>query len=93
MKKKLLAIIVMGTLAIPAFAQHDSFFNYGSESNNNGPATREGTAYRYGISTQGNGFGINPMINSQDTPVGSGLLLLVGAGLGYAFLKRKEETK
>lgn len=89
MKKKLLAIIVMGTLAIPAFAQQDSFFNYGSESNNNGPSTRTG----YAISTQGDGFGMNPMVNAQTTPVGSGLLLLVGAGLGYALLKRKEETK
>lgn len=92
MKKKLLAIIVMGTLAIPAFAQHDSFFNYGSESNNNGPATRTGTGYE--ISTYENsGFGIKPMDDASDAPVGSGLLLLVGAGLGYAFLKRKEETK
>lgn len=90
MKKKLLAIIVMGTLAIPAFAQ-DGFFS-GTRSGDNVQGNQERSGYA--ISTYENsGFGINPMINSQDTPVGSGLLLLVGAGLGYAFLKRKEETK
>ena len=47
----------------------------------------------FGITNEqlGNGFGItNQQLGS--TPIGSGLLLLVGAGLGYAALKKKKEN-
>jgi len=52
-------------------------------------ALREGTSF--GVSASE--FGINQMQTNQSLPLGSGLLLLAGSGLGYALLKKKEEVK
>ena len=84
MRKKILTIAVL-FLSMPIFAQ-DGFFNYQSV----GSDSRSGSAYP--IETT-EGFGVNNMTNNQTLPLGNGLLLLAGAGLGYAFLKKKEETK
>lgn len=91
MKKKILTIIVL-ILTMPIFAQTDGYFMYEDNNDVKGgtTGTRAGTAtYPVGV---GNGFGIAGM-NEQVTnvPLGSGLLLLTGAGLAYALLKRKEE--
>lgn len=86
MKKKLFTIGLLAMMALPVVAQNDSFFNYG----NVGEGTkREGTSFGVGPSE----FGINQMQTNQSLPLGSGLLLLAGSGLGYALLKKKEEVK
>ena len=46
---------------------------------------RDNIQWSDGIGNQG--FNQNP----QETPLGSGVLMLVAAGAGYALLKRKEE--
>ena len=92
MKKKILTIIVL-ILTMPIFAQTDGYFMYEDDNDIKGGATgttRSGSAtFPIGV---GSGFGIAGM-NEQVTevPLGSGLLLLTGAGLAYALLKRKEE--
>lgn len=39
------------------------------------------------------GVTIGGMTNENPTPVGSGLLIMVAAGAGYALLKKKEEKR
>ncbi len=39
------------------------------------------------------GVTIGGMTNDNPTPVGSGLLIMVAAGAGYALLKKKEEKR
>lgn len=89
MKKKILTIIVL-ILTMPIFAQTDGYFMY--EDNNDVKGGTTGTRSGVAYPIVGNGFGIAGM-NEQVTevPIGSGLLLLTGAGLAYALLKRKEE--
>lgn len=79
---------------MPIFAQTDGYFMY--EDNNDVKGGTTGT--RSGSATDlipigvGSGFGIAGMSeNVTEVPLGSGLLLLTGAGLAYALLKRKEE--
>lgn len=39
------------------------------------------------------GIGLGDAVEENPLPLGSGIVILVGAGLGYAAIKRKEETK
>lgn len=86
MKKRFLALLCMVVLSLSAFAQNDAFFTYKDIDNNK---TRQDA-----FEINSNGFGMNEM-QSYDTvvPVGNGLLLLAGAGLAYAIIRRKEESK
>lgn len=95
MKKKFITLLSMIVLSCSLFAQNDAFFSYNNAGGNN---SRNTTAGGYIIT---NGFGINDMngnVNDYEwvdntTPLGSGLLILAGAGIAYAFARRKEESK
>lgn len=77
-------VLLTALFSVPLKAQGDGFFsNYQSDARSGGdqyPHTVEGTAY-----TQ-------PLVNTT-VPLGSGLLILVAGGLGYALLNnnRKED--
>lgn len=83
--KKILTVLAV-SLSMSVGAQNDAFFGY-EEVNQSG--IREGNSLQVGGTT----FGINQMETNQDLPVGSGLFLLMAAGLGYVTLKRKEQSK
>lgn len=81
-KIKALALMTMMTIgmALPmTMNAQDGFFRGGDEQ-----ITRDETP----IDVTG---GINNQQFGQETPVGSGLLIMVAAGAGYALLKKKED--
>ena len=51
-----------------------------------------GTLMRGSISEGGDGFSIETF-GQNDAPLGSGLVILLGAGLGYVALKKKEDEQ
>lgn len=78
----LLVAIVAAGIFMPLYAQSDEFFR-GSENNN-----------RAEISIPGTDSGItNNGIGQDEAPLGSGLLILVAAGAGYAVARRKRNFK
>ncbi len=94
-KKSLKAIVLsLGLAALMAPATMDAqVINrgllqnpYKEESNKNHSMMRRDSepSSTYDISNYGLG---------QEAPLGSGLALLIGAGLGYAALKRKEDEQ
>ena len=82
MKKIFLTIALTLGLTMGAMAQTDAFFSdYESFSNREG-----GDNPDLPMLPEGHGE-----IGNQNTPLGSGLLILTALGAGYAALKRKEE--
>lgn len=93
--KKVLALslVMLAASPIGAFAQ-DGLFQRG---------VSDETYYGFGSSTDKSGLlgnrsvqttgTINNQIFGQPVPLGSGIVLLIAAGAGYAVLKRKEDEK
>lgn len=84
MKKKILAIAMFVALGLSASAQSDGFFasNYSEY--------REGGSTDSPMGTMPSIFGHNLTgdQNAEETPVGSGLLLLGGMALAYGMRKK-----
>ena len=80
MKKIIFTIVITLGLTAGAMAQTDSFFNNWSDFDN-----RDNDLDLPALPSE-HGF-----TGNQDTPLGSGLLVLTALGAGYAALKRKEE--
>ena len=80
MKKILFAISMTLGLAMGAVAQNDGFFNNWEDfdSRDNGTDLPE--------------LPLGGQIGNQNTPLGSGLLILTALGAGYAISKRKTEN-
>ena len=69
-------------LPVSAFAQKDGFIR--------------DEDYYFNRDSEGmewDGGGMTPQDPTHESPLGSGLMLLVAAGAGYAALKRKEEQQ
>ena len=67
----------------------DEYYNeLDQQSSDNAPLLQRGTTYTINDNTgdgiQNDGFG---------APIGSGLAILIGAGLGYVALKKKEDEQ
>lgn len=77
--KKIIAIVVliMG-IGMSANAQSDSFFS---------PVY---STYRDGVDEETPRLPGHDLVTNQDAPLGAGLLLLAGMGLGYAALRKKD---
>lgn len=65
----------------------DEYYNeLDQQSSDNAPLLQRGTTYTINDNTggciQNDGFG---------APIGSGIVILIGAGLGYVALKKKED--
>ena len=94
MTKKVLALslAMLAVSPIGVFAQNGLFQRGMTDESN----------YGFGGSTEKSGLlgdrsvatgTINNQIFGQPAPLGSGVLLLIAAGAGYAVLKRKEDEK
>ena len=79
LKAIVLSVMMMAGMLVPtsAFAQSDDFIR--TEDNFNG---NRDFAVTWTITSQN--FG-------QEAPLGTGLLIMLSAGAGYAFLKKKED--
>ncbi len=91
-KKALVLLLAMSATSIGAFAQ-DGLFQRGMSDE---------TYYGFGGSTEKSGLlgdrsvatgTINNQVFGQPAPLGSGVLLLIAAGAGYAAIKRKEDEQ
>ena len=88
-----LAMTLMSLLPLGAFPQEEGLFQRGV--NDEAYYGFGGTADKAGLlgnrsETTGT---INNQIFGQPVPLGSGVLLLIAAGAGYAILKRKEDEQ
>ena len=95
----LAALMLGGAVNSQAFAQESLF---GRESGGPHSITRssipqEGLLYQGGRSTSTVGLTLGGVTNNEnptsEAPLGSGVVLLMAAGAGYALLKRKEEQQ
>ncbi len=91
-KKALVLLLAMSATSIGAFAK-DGLFQRGMSDE---------TYYGFGGSTEKSGLlgdrsvatgTINNQVFGQPAPLGSGVLLLIAAGAGYAAIKRKEDEQ
>lgn len=93
MKKKALVLslgLVIMMLPARASAQEDSkpggLFGVSSWFESEGLFQNRGTTEELDLTVNTQDFG-------QDVPVGSGIAFLIGAGLGYVTLKKKEDEQ
>ena len=77
LKALLLSFIMAMCSIMPLQAQIDGFFLGGNDSNYENRAAQTGTITNYGIG------------QTEAAPLGSGLLIMVAAGAGYAVVRRK----
>lgn len=83
MKKLAIAFAIACCIAPGVHAQSDAFFNWTDD-------TRTGRDGTVDITSPTNGgFGIQ----SYNTPLSGGLLLLTAAGLGYVVIKKRNANK
>ena len=92
-KVLVLSLAMLAATSIGAFAQEglfqrgttdEAYYGFG------GTTDESGLLGDRSVTTTGT---INNQIFGQPVPVGSGVLLLIAAGAGYAALKRKEDEK
>lgn len=91
--KLALALTAMLLLSMGAFAQEGLFSRRVSDEvyyGFNGAKENQGLFNQRNVETTGV---INNQVFGQPVPLGSGVILLLGAGAGYAILKRKEDEK
>lgn len=86
MKKILFAIAIVMTMSVVSNAQSDGFFRgYNNDIYNN-----RGTLDDAGLGLPGAGMVTGGTYgNDQNTPLGSGLLVLTALGAGYAVYRKK----
>jgi hypothetical protein len=87
-----LALTVMLLLPISAFAQDGLFQRGMTDEAYYGYASSDKSSLLGNRNVQTSGT-INNQIFGQEVPVGSGVILLLAAGAGYAILKRKEDEQ
>ena len=86
-KMPILAIVAMLLLSTSLFAQEQNNKQEGLFSRGNTiEYTERGLMNRSDVSG-----GLNNQAFGQDVPLGSGLLILLGAAAGYAIIKKKED--
>ena len=85
---------LMSLLPLGAFAQEEGLFQRGMNDEAyygfGGTTKKTGLLGDRNVQTTGT---INNQIFGQSVPLGSGVLLLIAAGAGYAMLKRKEDEQ
>ena len=82
MEKTIITLAIILGIAISASAQNRGLFGLGKSS----------ADYDYSGNRDGeNGIIIGNMQNDNPTPLGSGLLIMLGAGVGYVTLKKNKE--
>ena len=86
MKKILLAIALVMTMALSASAQ-DGFFRSGESY---GDRTGSGSGEISGVTPAFPGGGVGEHGNDQPAPLGSGLIILTALGAGYAIKRSRE---
>lgn len=94
-KAMALSLLMLAGFLMPmtcsAQGQGDNFFRGGE---NSGRGTSDGFALSqqtFGSDVNG-GYGLTPQTFGQSqVPIGSGLLVMLSAGAGYALLKRKRD--
>lgn len=77
MKKLIATLVIILGLGASVNAQSDAFF------------TQSFSDYREAADTETPRLPGHALATNQDAPVGTGLLLLVGMGLGYAALRKQ----
>lgn len=92
-KALVLSLVMAAVMAMPmmAFAQNGSLFGYenGGGSRN---ADISGGSRDANIQITGSNMTLSPaQTNDPTAPLGSGLLIMVAAGAGYAIYKKKED--
>ena len=94
-KRTLLFYIVMAVvLSLPmnSFAQEKrGLFSSGDETSKQTQTGLMGGGGLRGTSNIGTNPGNQPFGVTPDSPLGSGVIMLIAAGAGYAVLKRKQE--
>ena len=92
-KALVLSLAMLATAPIGAFAQDglfqrgvndETYYGFGSSSD------KSGLLGNRNVQTTGT---INNQTFGQSVPLGSGIVLLLAAGAGYAVLKRKEDEQ
>ena len=86
--------MLLPTSATAKFSKNENFFQ------SSGGGNRSGGTESYNLSNQQFGAGSsedgynlsNQQFGAAPVPLGSGLLIMVAAGAGYAFLKRKNKN-
>jgi len=100
-KRKLKMMALMVTMAAGMLLPKTVSAQYGKNENffqSSGGGSRSGSTEYYNLSNQQFGAGSsedgynlsNQQFGSAPVPLGSGLLIMVAAGMGYAALKRKK---
>ena len=78
MKKVIATVAIILGLGVGANAQSDAFF------------TQNFSDYRSSENVETPRLPAHALTTDQDAPVGTGLLLLAGMGLGYAALRKRK---
>ena len=92
-KKKalVLSMALVAGLLVPAEMSAQGLFGGPQPTSNDNQSMLNSGNRGGGMEWQGGGM--TTQDPTQEAPLGSGLLVLVAAGAGYAALKRKEEQK
>ena len=78
MKKVIATVAIILGLGVGANAQSDAFF------------TQNFSDYRSSENVETPRLPAHELMSNQDAPIGTGLLLLAGMGLGYAALRKRK---
>ena len=87
MKKLTITLMLIASIALSAEAQTDKFFNDWKDSRSLENELIETPQY-FGYEYDFNGINGTP-----NAPIGDGLLLLATLGIGYSFVKKKENRR
>ena len=89
----LAAGMLLPMMAMAQFSKNENFFESSTGGSRSG-----GTEYynlsnqQFGAGSSSDGYNLsNQQFGAAPVPLGSGLLIMVAAGMGYAILKRKNE--
>ncbi|MBQ7532456.1 MAG: hypothetical protein IJT45_01990 [Bacteroidales bacterium] len=87
-----LAMAVSLLLPMTMFAQSDGFFRGGGDYNrDSGSGAYSLNNQQFGSDANG-GYNLNNQTFGQDeAPLGTGLLIMMAAGIGYVAIKRKQQ--
>lgn len=86
MKKITMTLVILLGLTIGSFAQEGGLFGKGpSRGADNGYSYREGEGSLMGLPNE------HGLTKDQDTPLGSGIVALIGFGAAYMIAKKRRE--